>query len=1078
MKKIKLFYECDFRCLMKTFKIIRITVFLLLVSNLQIFANDAYSQETRLSPDYLSEEIVQQNSISGTVSDESGNPLPGVTVLFKGTTNGTVTNYDGEYSISDIPADATLAFSFVGMIMQEILVGNQTTINVTLVADAIGIEEVIAVGYGSKRKVNLIGAVSSLKSEELEATKSQNVQNMLTGKLPGVRVIQKTSEPGVFSNQFDIRGFGAPLIVVDGVPRDDMERLDPSEIESVSVLKDASAAVYGVRAANGVVLISTKKGEKGAPKFSYSMFYGVQVPAEVQRPVGAIDRMTLFNEKTMRSTSNPKLTFSDEEFEKYYNGTLISTDWYDAVMQDYAPQQQHNINLTGGSKQVNYFINVGLMEQEGFWKTGDMNYDRINLRSNIDAEISDRLRLSLKLNGIIDNRNSPLAGPFNVFKALWRSPPDEPIYANNNPDFLKKPADINNVVALIDSDISGFRTYNTKIFQSSIDLTYDIPGIKGLTAKGLFSYDTKIGDNTIYSSEYSEYNYDIATETYTGILKNLPTNLDRTYGVTEKILYQISLNYKRNFGAKHNVNSLLLFEGAHIESDNIFASREFTIPLPYLFAGNAQNQEGTASSDGINEYARNGLVGKFNYDYSGKYLAEFSFRYDGSSKFPEGTRWGFFPAGSIGWRVSEESFVKNNLAFVNNIKLRASYGKMGDDGALNYQFISGYDYPNTAGYREKYYPTGYMMNGIYTNALGFRAAANPNITWYTVNTLNIGLDVDLWKSKLGFTFDYFDRKRDGLLANRLRSLPGTFGSQMPQENVESDRTSGVELELRHRNRIGGLSYNIAGHISVTRSSNLYVEMASAGNSYDNWRNHRDDRYNDIWFGYGDAGRYTSYEEIATSDVFTSYSTLPGDYIYEDWNNDGVITSADMHPIATTTNPDASHFRDKNNYPLMNFGLNMSAEYKGFDLNLLFQGAAMSYVAMGEQLTQPLSWDGNALDQFLDRWHPVDPKMDPYDPNNEWISGNYAYGARTASSNSMFVIQNGSYVRLKSIELGYTIPKHLLGKINIGNIRVYVNAYNLLTITGVEAIDPEHPAELYGYMYPLNKTINLGAKILF
>jgi hypothetical protein len=346
-----------------------------------------------------------------------------------------------------------------------------------------------------------------------------------------------------------------------------------------------------------------------------------------------------------------------------------------------------------------------------------------------------------------------------------------------------------------------------------------------------------------------------------------------------------------------------------------------------------------------------------------------------------------------------------------------------------------------------------------------------------VKALNIGLDADLWNGLLGFTFEVFKRDRDGLLADRLTTLPGTFGSKMPQENLNSDRTKGFELEIRHANKIGDFRYNVAAQVSMTRGMRCYYETNPAGNSYDYWRNRSLNRYNDIWFGYGEAGRYTNYNQIFNS-YYTDSSTLPGDYIYEDWNGDGTIDDMDKHPIATTTNATASNWQDKKNYPLMNFGLTIGANWKGIDLNMLLQGSAMSYIAYGEQLSAPLQFDGNALDMFLDRWRPIDPNAHPYNPATEWISGYYAFGAKTPDANSEFMIQKGDYLRLKSIELGYTLPKQWLAPLGVKNLRVYFNAYNLLTLTDVKGVDPEKPTELYGYMYPMNKTYNFGANITF
>lgn len=1021
--------------------------------------------------------------VTGKVSEESGDPIIGAVVKVIGSNIGTITDIEGAFTLN-VPEKAVLTVSYLGFKDKQVPVGVNNYFEITLYEDAQNLDEVVVVGFGTQKRANLTGAVVAVNNKELTLTKNQNTQNMLTGKVAGVRVIQKTSEPGEYTNQFDIRGFGTPLIVIDGVPRgnDTFARLSPDEIESISVLKDASAAVYGVKAANGVVLVTTKKGEAGKTRISYNGYYGIQTPADLLKPVGSVDRMTLFNEKSMRSVDNPKLTYSDEQINAYLTGEKSSTDWYDATLKNSAAQQQHNISASGGTQKMDYFLNFGYSQQDGFFRSGDLNYDRYNLRSNVSAQLTDRVKVSLNLNGIIDNKFSPNNEIWDIYKQLWRLIPDDPIYANNNSGYYQKnnsAVDVNNTVALTDTDVAGYRKKINKYFQSTGILTYDVPYITGLTAKGMFTFDNTINDNSSYKKEYNEYDYNSVTGTYVPTAKNGPTSLERKYKTSETRLWQVSLNYDRIFNAKHSVNALILFEDSHTQADNIRAYRQFSIPLPYLFAGESNDKQiGTADKGDIFEYASKSLVGKFNYDYEGKYLGEFSFRYDGSSKFPSNKQWGFFPGGSVGWRMSEESFIKNNLTFVQNLKLRASYGELGDDGAVDYQFIGGYDYPNTSGARQGNYPTGYMFDGFYTNALGFRITPNPNITWYTSKTLNIGVDADLWNGLLGFSVDLYQRDRDGLLADRLVSVPGTFGSKMPQENINSDRTKGVELELRHRHRIEDFSYSILGNIAITRSMWTSYEHAPYGNSWDRYRNGKEDRWKDIWFGWGENGRYTSYEEIATSPVFTGIGTLPGDYIYEDWNGDGIIDDYDRHPIATATDADKSDFQDKRNYPLLNFGITLSAQYKGFDLSMLFQGSGMSYVAYGDQLSSPLNWNGNALDLFLDRWHPEDPKKDPFDRTNNWVSGYYSYGGTTPDANSRFAIQNGTYLRLKSIELGYTIPANALRKVGVNNLRVYVNSYNLFTITDVKGVDPERPTEQYGYMYPLNRTVNFGLSLDF
>ena len=1022
-------------------------------------------------------------SISGVVKDENGEPIIGASVRVAGSkTTGTVTGMDGDFKLN-VPASGTLEISYVGYLTKKVKINSASVYKIDMQEDAQSLNDVVVVGYGTQVKATLTGAVSSINNEELQITKTQDSKNLLTGKVAGVRVTQNTSEPGEFGyGNFDIRGYGgSPLIVIDGVPRGNFERLDPNEIESISVLKDAAASIYGARGGNGVILVTTKKGKSGKAKIEYSMYYGIQTPAEVLRPVGAVDRMTIGNEVSMRSLTDPRLTYSDEYMDQFRNGTRQESDWYDAVMSGSAPQQQHNVSISGGNDKMDYFVNFGYMDQKGFFSTNDLDYNRYNFRTNLNAQITKNLKMGVKLGAVIDQRDRPFRQSWEVFNMLWRSVPDDYIYANNNPNYLQHPDGNNdNALAMINKDLVGYRLDNNKILSSSFDATYTVPHVKGLSLKGLFSYDNTIKDNTQWQKAYNEYNYNETTDKYVPYTRQSPSNLSRQYSNSWNTLWQASINYDNKFG-DHHVSGMALYEESYTKYGDISASRNSTIQLPYLFTGDSENQAG--SGDNISELARKAWIGRVNYDYRGRYMAEFAFRYDGSSKFAHGHQWGFFPSVSAGWRLSEESFIKNNLKFVDNLKLRASWGKMGDDGASNYQWVTGYDYPNQSGNIINNFPKGYVFDGKVVNALGFRSTANLGITWYTIKTLNIGLDADLWKGLFGLTFEVFKRDRSGLLANRLSTVPGTFGSTLPQENLNSDQTKGIELELRHRYAIGDFHYNIKGNLSLTRSMNKYLEHNPAGNSYANWRNRNNsDRYNDIWFGYSGNGRFQDWNQIANSSSYGmgngSSSTLPGDYIYEDWNKDGVIDDMDVHPIATTISSDFSGVQNQRNYPLLNFGLTINGDWKGFDLTLAFQGSAMSYISYGEQLSAPLAWNGNALDLFLDRWHPTDPKQDPYDPSAQWIKGYYAYGGKTPDQNSSFAIQKGDYVRLKTAEIGYTIPRNLLSFLGIQNVRVYVNAYNLFTLTGVKGMDPEHPAQLYGYIYPLNRSYNFGASVTF
>lgn len=1025
--------------------------------------------------------IVQEITVSGKVVDDTDQPLPGVGIKIKGSSTGTTTDPNGNFSIKVPGTNSILAFTFIGFEPQEIKVANQNKINVKLKAVQAELGEVVVVGYGTQKKATLTGSVSSVSNAEISTTKTQNVQNMLTGKVPGLRVVQRTSEPGTFTNQFDIRGFGNPLIVIDGVPRDNITRLDPNEIESISVLKDAAAAVYGVRAANGVVLVTTKKGKGGQPEITYSGYYGTQTPIKLPKPIGAIDRFTLANEKSMHKVDGPVLTYDDNDFAPYLNGTKTSTDWYDMVMRNNSPQSQQNLSVSGSStdSKIDYFINMGYARQDGIWKSNSLKYDRYNLRSNLNAQISNRLKASLKLNGILEKKLNPKVQSWELFKELWRAQPNEAYYANDNPEYLNKLI-YEHPGANSDSDISGYQKDENNWLQSQFSLDYQVPYVEGLTARGMFSYDAKINNNTDYAKSYSVYNYNAASATYATTTKNGPDQLRRRFTTTPNSLMQLSLNYVKSI-QKHNVTALLLYEESNSSADNFYAQRDLALPLEYLFAGKAKNQLANTDQNGVSKFATKALVGRLNYDYGGKYLAEFSFRNDGSSRFSKKKQFGFFPGGSIGWRLSEESFIKDNssLSFINNIKIRASYGKMGDDGAVAYQFLSGYNYPYAGNLQAL--PGGYVFNDEFTNAVGFRAVANPDLTWVEVKTANIGLDADFWKGKLGVTFEAFKRNRSGLLADRLVTVPGSFGANMPQQNLNSDETRGLELALTHKNKIGTLGYNISGNVALTRTRIIYNEQARAGNSQLNWRNSKLNRYNDVWFGYGYIGQFQSFQQIANYNQFTGRGALPGDYIYEDWNGDGTFDDLDKHPIATAINPNSTSADGtdaRHNYPLLNFGFNLGVDYKGFDLNLLFQGAAMSYISYPEAFREPLAFDGNALDIFMDRWHPADPKADPFNPATQWLSGYNAYTGTIIDENSRRSIQNGAYLRLKSAELGYSLPKSLLQKIKVQGARFYVNGYNLFTITKIKGVDPERPSELFGYIYPISRTINFGTSISF
>lgn len=1027
----------------------------------------------------------QAFTVSGTVtSSDDGSALPGVNIVIKGTTNGAVTDINGRYTIQVPDENTVLVFSFIGFLTEEIAVGARTQIDVAMIPDIQQLNEVVVVGYGTQEKVTVTGAVSDIKGPEMLQTRSENPQNMLTGRVAGVRVWQTSAEPGTYSNNFDIRGFGSPLVVIDGVPRamSDFQRLNPNDIESVSVLKDAAAAIYGVRAANGVMLVTTKKGSEGETKISYSGSYTLQQPSGMPRLANPYETMRLYNEKAMNNIDGGNIIFPEEDFEAFRSGERRAADWNSLIIADYSPQTQHNLSFSGGNEHTRYYISGGYLYQEGFFKSGDLNYEKFNLRSNITTALTDGLNLNLNLSGMTDQRNTPYASAVDIIRNYWRQGVLFPAYADPGQTMLSyEGLDLEqNTVAMMSADVSGYRKYNQKDLQTSASLDFDFgvlsPSLEGLSAKGLISFDYRMNDNNFYRREYYQYTYDENSGSYISKLYSLssPNQITRETFHRQQVLGQFLLDYERTFGGKHNVTGLLGWESQKKQGDNFFARNDLAFAMDHLIGGTTSNMVAGMRGDTDNLYtiANSAALGRLNYTYADRYIAEFQFRYDGSSKFVEDDQWAFFPSGSIGWRLSEEPFFQSvsALSFVDQLKFRASYGITANDGTLNYEWYPGYIYPATSGNAEKgyynQYAPGYMFGGAFVYGVS-TIVPNPNLTWWEARTFNVGVDFEGWNGLFGFSLDYFDRRRSGLFEHRSGEVPTVVGTGAPLENVNSDRHFGLDLVLSHRNTVGELSYSVKAIGTVTRQKYLTgVQNGPYGNSYDRWRHDNlNDRYQGVQFGYESAGRYESWEDIWSYPIYKDRGVLPGDYKYEDWNGDGEINGLDEHPFAFDQTP------------WMNFSLMLDGSYKNFDLSLLFQGTAMGSMEYKEPLYGIWgSNGGGTLEQYLDRWHPVDPSADPYDPETAWIPGYYGYTGNYPRGNSEFNRVSTAYLRLKSIELGYSLPK--LTPSSSMDVRVFANAYNLFTITGVKFVDPEHPDSDLGRLYPLSKTYTLGVSATF
>ena len=1020
--------------------------------------------------------------VKGKVVDQHNEPVIGATVGVDKGKAKTVTDIDGNFTLQ-VPANAQIVVNYIGMKPATQSVGGRRELNFVLQDDVNQLQDVVVVGYGTQKRGSITGSVAAVKGDEMVRTKNENPQNMLTGRVAGVRVWQKSSEPGSYNNNFDVRGMGTPLVIIDGVPRDmsDFQRMNADDIQDISVLKDASASIYGLRSANGVVLVTTKKGQAGQTKFSYNGSYTIQSPKSMPKLLDAYKTMTLYNERNLNNVNGGSKIYTDEMFDEFRNGTRRETDWNNLIFAKTSPQSNHNITVSGGNDKTQYFVSFGAFYQEGFFKSGDLNYHKYNITSNLTTEVYRGLKLSLNINAMTDKQNNPYCTSTDIIRNYWRQGVLFPAYADEAGTMLNYDGlDLEeNTVAKMTADISGYRRYKQSQVLTSGIVEYDFGTLtdvlKGLKAKAMFSYDYHLNNNTIYRKQYYQYAYDPATQTYKQKLyaSSAPSNLRREHYDTQQFLSQYTLSYNRDFGP-HSIAAVVGMETQRRTGDNFYAMRNLAFSSPYLFNGVEEGQVANSATGGIYSANYNAFIGRLNYSFAQRYLIEGQFRYDGSSKFAKGHRWGFFPSVSLGWVVSEELWFKKIefLKGVDQLKLRASYGEMGDDSGANYDWVAGYTYPSTSGNSEKgyynQYAPGFIFGSQFVYAATPMAIPNELISWYKAKTFNVGVDFDTNNKLFGFSLDYFSRKMTGLYEYRTSVFPTVIGAKPPRENANSSRNFGMELELRHHNRIGrNFVYNVKGIVTITRQKYLTaIQNGPYANAYDQWRNdHLNNRYQGVQFGYEGNGRYQNWDEIWNETLYHEKDLLPGDYKYLDWNGDGEINSQDEHPYAFDQTP------------WMNYSLSFDCAYKGFDFSMLWQGSALGSMSYEEPLYSIWGQNGGgALEQYWDRWHPADENADPYDPNTKWVKGYYAYTGHYPSANSTFNRVSTAYLRLKQIELGYTLPKWK--EFPSLNLRVYANAYNLFTITGVKFVDPEHPSDDLGRLYPLNRTYTFGVQVSF
>jgi len=1006
--------------------------------------------------DPLENETLQQGSLSGKVTDPSGAPLPGVTVVVKGSVRGSITDSEGRYSLANVSSDAILVFSFVGMGTQEIPVAGRPVINISMTEELVGLEEVVAVGYGTQKKETLTGSVVNVAGEELKKSPAPNVSSSLSGRLPGLIVNQRSGEPGRDDPSILIRGYGtfdsdpddgidnsSPLIIIDGVERSYMSRLNPEDIESISVLKDASAAIYGARAANGVILITTRKGAVGKPVFNFSFNSAFQHPTKVPDMLDAATFAEVYNEgywyRSGRPASDYTPFYTDAVIQKYRDGSdpvlYPNTDWIKEVMKPYSMQNRMNFQVAGGTENVKYLLSFGTMTQNGGYRHNPTDYEQYNLRSNVDIQLNKNLSIGANVNAIIiDKKYANVETWINFNNIIIANPTLVARYPNG----LIGPGRLGENPLVLDQ--RGYdRTRETPI-NSTFTASYKIPFVKGLRIDGSFNYDVNNTFEKVLEKPYYYYEYNVNTQEYEKKEGTGQTTIEvtDTYNKWTTMLYNYKLVYDRTFG-KHHVGAMVGQEQQKNTWSYVMAYRK-----NFVSSAIAEINVGSTASDDKNnggsssETARNNYFGRFNYDYSSKYLAEFVFRYDGSQNFPEGKRYGFFPAGSVGWRLSEEPFFRGALPYVDQLKLRFSLGQTGNDKVASYQYMQSYSFGNNYVFGASDVP------GIYSNTM-----PNPDITWERSTKWDLGLDASLWKGLLGLELTVFNEKRSDILATRNLSIPGTLGfADLPDENIGKVDNHGFELKLSHRNTIDKLVYRIEGNMSFAKSKIVYMDETPATEAYANQTGHPVN----AGLYYKADGIFNTQEEL--DDYPHASGTQIGDLKILDLNGDEEIDSDDQYRFGYTATPQIV------------FGLNASFEYKNIDLSLFFQGQTKAYHYDGQFVALGTSdFDNAFVARAKDRWT-VDnpngtmPRTDAYQPGN-----------------STFFLYDATFVRLKTAELGYTLPKVIASKAGLSDVRVYVSGFNLLTwAKEIKWEDPELSGDaLY---YPQQRVINLGINVKF
>lgn len=1076
MRKKLFFNNSSYSSLMKKFRILGL--FLICLIAFPMFANPSALD---VSDNDVNEAKFQQN-ITGIVSDESG-PIPGVSVQVKGSSTGTVTDFDGKYTIK-ADSDAVLVFSYIGYKNQEVSVNGKSILNVNLEVDVSSLDEVVVVGYTSKKRGDVTGSISTLKAEAIESTANKDVAKSLAGKVSGLIVADRGGYPGstdgadltLLIRGASTLGNNSPLILIDGIASGSFQQLAPQDIESLSVLKDGAAAIYGNRAANGVVLITTKRGKSGKPKVKFSTQYSVSQFSAFPNQMSSEQYAIYENEITERKNiglavaDQQALRFSQSDIQKYADGSdpinFPNTNWADLTFADSAPEARHSISISGGNENVKYFVSGDVLTQEGNYKSGDLNFEQYQLRSNIDIKLTEDFKLGVDLTGRIGETNEPGVDRANIYKHIYTN---EPVLVGEYPNGLPGFGGENGQNPLImSSNASGFVNRITHNYRTRLSYDWKLDKfIEGLSVRGYAGLSQTSFENKSWDKPWSYYQ--LLNGEYVesqGYQVSPDRVLRETFNKSNQRLLNSTLHYATTFGENHSFNSFVGYENSLTSNRNFFGQRTgFLVDsITELDLGNGDQQTNGGESE---DFSFVSYFASISYDYDKKYFVDLTVRRDGSSRFADGRNFGTFPSVALSWAIGKESFMEN-VNWVNDLKIRSSFSQMGNDRIQQFQYLNSYNsgYPSNTQGNGWEQPNGYVFGtpGVATTGYGRAQVPNELVTWEVANMMNIGLNYSLFDSRLTGDFNYFLQNRSNILASRDAVIPDAAGlTNLPDENFGEVKSFGWEFELAWRDKVGEVDYNVG--FNFTKAQNEVINLGEA-ESVPEWRT-QEGRQLNSYVVFPTNGIFKDQAQVDATAV-KKPGTVEGEPIYVDTDGSGTIDANDRIRVNSSS------------VPQIQYGIFGGMNYKNWNFNLLFQGQAEADALVF------FDQSGSKPDfVFNDRWTPDNrnasyPRAfaqgDTYSGEQRSEQG----GVNSGFEGADIYLKDASFLRLKEIELGYTLTKDVT---KFADVKLSLRGFNLLTMFS-DIYDLGLDPEASGYnnfrnsVYPSLKSFTLGVNINF